>query len=288
MRQAHKSSELAFGPEWSASLRGGSEEELRGWLEFGLACCDAADAIALASFRHEMEITAKPDRTLVTQTDRAIEHLIREQIGQAYPDHGVHGEEFGVETAGASTVWYIDPIDGTHNFVRGVPVFATLLAVERDGEIQMGLISAPAMRERWFATRGGGAWSVGAAGWDGPRRLRVSGVRSVDDAQLLYGSWAEIEESGRAPGFVGLLRSVWRTRGFGDFWSYALVAEGAAEGMVELGPNAYDLAAPQIIVEEAGGRLTDLEGQRRIDREEVLVSNGWLHDALLARLRASA
>ena len=221
----------------------------------------------------------------MTQADRAIERVIRERIAERFPGHGIVGEEYGILAGEASVRWYIDPIDGTHNFIRGVPLFGTLLAVERDGVRQVGVMSAPAIRERWYAARGVGAWAVGAAGNTGPRRIRVSAVTEVADAQLLYGSWASIERSGRAPGFRGLLQEVWRERGFGDFWGYALVAEGAAEGMIEIGVNPWDLAAPEVIVEEAGGRLTDLSGERRIDRLEVFASNGVLHDELLARLR---
>ncbi len=198
------------------------------------------------------------------------------------------GEEYGTEGASAPVRWYIDPIDGTHNFVRGVPLFGLLLAVEADGERQAAVLSAPALRERWYASRGAGAWGIGAAGSEGPRRLRVSQVESIADSQILYGSGTSIERSGRAPGFRNLLGSVWRERGFGDFWGYALVAEGAAEGMIEIGVNPWDLAAPEVLVEEAGGRLTDLAGERRIDRLEVLASNGRLHDELLARLGGTA
>ena len=141
-----------------------------------------------------------------------------------------------------------------------MPLFGLLLAVEADGVRQVGVLSAPALRERWYAKRGGGAWSVGAAGTEGPRQIRVSGITSLDDSQMLHGSFRSIEDSARAPGFRELLGSVWRERGFGDFWGYALVAEGAAEGMIEIGVNPWDLAAPEVLVEEAGGLLTDLDG----------------------------
>ena len=264
-------------------MRLGDESELQRWLELGLGWCDEADAEAMLHFRRDLEISTKPDRSLVTQADKAIEQRLRERILAAYPDHGLVGEEFGTESAGASVRWYIDPIDGTHNFVRGVPLFGTLLAVERDGVRQVGIMSAPAMRERWFARRGGGAWAKGS--FDAiPRRIRASAVSQIEDAQLLYGSGASIERSGRAPGFRGLLHEVWRERGFGDFWGYALVAEGAAEAMVEIGVNPWDLAAPEVVVDEAGGLLTDLDGQPRIDHLEVLATNGILHPEMLARL----
>jgi histidinol-phosphatase len=262
-------------------------DERRAWVDLGLAIADGADAIALRHFRRDLEISTKPDRTLVTQADTAIERMVRERILGAYPDHGLVGEEYGVEAAEARVRWYIDPIDGTHNFVRGVPLFGMLLGVEEDGDLQAGVISAPALGERWYAWRGGGAWAMRAASSDGPRRLRVSSVERLEDAQLLYGSARDIRSSGRVPGFDALLEDVWRERGFGDFWGYALVAEGAAEGMVEVELSTWDAAAPAIVVEEAGGRWSDLDGARRIDSRTFLVTNGVLHDELLARLRGA-
>jgi len=259
-------------------------DERRGWVDLGLAIADEADAIALRHFRRDLEISTKPDRTLVTQADTAIERMIRERIATAHPGHGLVGEEYGTQADEAAVRWYIDPIDGTHNFVRGVPLFGMLLGVEEDGELQAGVISAPALGERWYAWRGGGAWAVRATPGEGPRRLRVSSVSTVGDAQVLYGSARDIRASGRAPGFERLLDAVWRERGFGDFWGYALVAEGAAEGMVEVDLSPWDAAAPAIVVEEAGGRWSDLDGQRRIDTRTFLVSNGVLHEELLRRL----
>jgi histidinol-phosphatase len=216
-----------FGEAWSASLARAPEDELEAWLKLAHEACDEADAIAASTFRRDLEISTKPDRTLVTQADTAIERAIRARISAAYPDHGLVGEEYGVEAGSAATRWYIDPIDGTHNFVRGVPLFGTLLAVERDGELQAAVLSAPALRERWWARRGGGAWARGGAGDEVPRRIRVSRVATIEDAQVLYGSGREVAASGRAPGFDALLDAAWRERGFGDFWGYALLAEGA-------------------------------------------------------------
>jgi len=265
-----------------------TEAELDAWLAFALACCDEADAVALAQFRRDLLIETKPDRTFVTEADQAIERGIRGRIAAAYPDHGLVGEEFGAEMGRGSVTWYIDPIDGTHNFMRGVPLFGTLLAVEAEGELQLGVMSAPALGGRWYARRGGGAWAVTAFGADAgmPRPIHVSRVAALSDAHLLYGSAQEIADSGAAPGFPALIGDVWRDRGFGDFWGYALVAEGAGEAMIEVGPKSWDLAAPLVIVEEAGGRLTDLEGRRAIDSGTALASNGVLHDRLLERLRA--
>jgi histidinol-phosphatase len=275
------------GAAWSTARRLGSEQELRTWLELALACADTADRMALATFRRDVRVETKPDRSLVTETDRAIEERIRAAVRERHPDHGLIGEEYGEDMPDASVRWYIDPIDGTHNFVRGIPLFGLLLAVERDGELQVGVMSAPALRERWFAWRGGGAWASGSAGMGHgeTRGLAVSGVSRIEDSQVLYGSPGDIEESGLAPGLPRLIRRAWRDRGFGDFWGYALVAEGAAEAMIEVGVHPWDLAAPQVIVEEAGGRLTDLRGRRTIEGLSVLASNGSLHDQLLAVLQ---
>jgi histidinol-phosphatase len=273
-----------YGVDWSASLARAPEAELEAWLALAHAACDEADAIARSTFRRDLEISTKPDRTLVTQADTAIERAIRARILAAHPDHGLVGEEYGVEAGGAPTRWYIDPIDGTHNFVRGVPLFGTLLAVERDGELQAAVLSAPALHERWWARRGGGAWARGSDD-DAPRRIRVSRVAEIGDAQVLYGSAPEIAASGRAPGFLALLGAAWRERGFGDFWGYALLAEGAAEAMVEVGLSSWDAAAPTVLVEEAGGRVTDFDGRRAIDAGTFVATNGRLHDEVLARLR---
>jgi histidinol-phosphatase len=273
-----------FGPGWSAGLRRGTDAELRGWLGVAMAACDEADVLAREHFRRDLTIEAKPDRTFVTQADTAIERMIRTRLLDAFPDHGLVGEEYGTEAGDASVRWYIDPIDGTHNYIRGVPLFATLLAVERDGELQAAVISAPALDERWWAWRAGGAWARNRG--SSPRRISVSRVGTVDDAQVLYASGHDLADSGRAPGFEALIRSAWRDRGFGDFWGYTLLAEGAAEVMVEIGLNTWDAAAPMLLVEEAGGRATDFEGRRALDSGSFLATNGHLHDEVLARLLA--
>ena len=275
---------VPFGPEWSASLRMGTDAELRGWVEAALAWCDETDAIALGSFRRDIRMERKPDRSFVTEADTAVERRIRERIASAFPGHGVVGEEYGDDAGGASVRWYVDPIDGTHNYLRGVPVFATLLAVERDGELQAAVISAPAMRGRWYAWRGGGSWASGAPGAEAPRRISVSAIGDLTEAQLLYASPTDLRSSGLAPGFDALIESAWRERGFGDFWGYTLLAEGAAEAMVETGLNAWDAAAPMLLVEEAGGRATDFEGRRRFDSGTFLATNGRLHETILAAL----
>lgn len=277
-------SSAGFGPEWSAGFRHGTDAELRGWVDAARSWCDATDTIALQHYRRDLDIRRKPDQTFVTVADTAIERLLRERIADAFPDHGVIGEELGVEAADATVRWFVDPIDGTHNYLRGVPIFGTLIAVERDGELQAAVISAPALGERWHAWRGGGAWATTPGRSDDTRRIRTSQIGTLAEAQVLYTSRALMAESGRAPGFDALLRAAWRDRGFGDFWSYMLVADGAAEAMVEVGLAAWDAAAPFLLVEEAGGRVTDFDGRRSFEGGTILATNGILHDHVLATL----
>ena len=277
-----------FGPEWSASLRRGDEAELDGWLQFALELCDTADAVALGAFRRDLVIETKPDRTFVTQADRGIEQEIRTRIADAFPDHGIVGEEFGTSDPDASVRWYLDPIDGTHNFMRGVPLFGTLIGIERDGELQVGVVSAPALGSRWYARRGGGAWAVDR----GPSAARGSPAGSPfrrsqrsRTCSCCTAPRRDVATSGKAPGFDALIADAWRDRGFGDFWGYTLVAEGAAEAMVEADLSSWDMAAPFVVVEEAGGRMTDLSGRRTIHERSALATNGILHEEVLARLR---
>lgn len=273
----------AFGPAWSATLRRADERDLSAWLAFALACADAADAVALRFFREAVEVRMKADRSFVTEADTAIERLIRERIADAYPNHGVVGEEEGDDGADGGVRWFLDPIDGTHNFMRGIPLFGILLALEVEGELQLGVVSAPALGSRWYAARGSGAWAVHRFGPEQPhaRRVTVSSVDRLEAAQLLYRSQADIEAAGKASGFRALVGRVWRDRGFGDFWGYALVAEGAAEAMIEADLSPWDLAAPTILVEEAGGRITDFGGRRTIHGRTAVASNGLLHEELL-------
>ena len=274
---------IDFGPAWSASLRRGPEAELRGWVDAALTWCVETDAIAMKHFRKAVP-ERKPDRTFVTVADTAVEERLRERITAAFPRHGIVGEELGEANAGAATRWYIDPIDGTHNYMRGVPIFGTLLAVERDGELQAAVISAPALRQRWGAWRGGGAWAFSTIGGASPRRISVSRVDDLANGHVLYTDYARTEASGRVPGIRALLAGAWRERGFGDFWSYTLVAEGAAEAMVEVDLSPWDAAAPFLLVEEAGGRATDLAGERTIRGGTFVATNGLLHDRVLSIL----
>jgi histidinol-phosphatase len=256
-----------------------TQADLNRWRETALALCDEADRIAMAGFRRDIEVETKADRSYVTAADLSIERLVRERLRAAYPDCGLVGEEEGPDDAGAAVCWYVDPIDATANFVRGIPIFATLLAVAVEGELQLGVVSAPAMRERWVAWRGGGAWR-------GDQRITVSRVSRIEDSHLVYGS--ERLRGGQLPGLEATLAAAWRDRGFGDFWGYMLVAEGAAEAMIEVGAHAWDWAAPSVIVEEAGGRFTTAAGERRIDGASAVASNGLIHDDLLRSLRGAS
>ena len=241
----------------------------------------------MRAFGREQEIAKKPDGSFVTATDRAIEELVRAQIADRFPAHGAHGEEFGLENEAADVRWYIDPIDGTHNYMRGIPLFGFLLAVERDGELQAGVMSAPALGQRWYAARGMGAWTVSQGSPTVPTRLQVSGIDRVADAQILFRSVNDMHDSRVAAGYDRLIRQVWRERGFGDFWGYALVAAGAAEAMMEQKLGPWDLAAPWVIVEEAGGAVTDFEGRRSMAAGEGLASNGVIHSTVLDQLRGA-
>src|SRR4051794_31603661 len=226
----------------------------------------------------DLVVDTKPDLTPVSDADRAVETALRQRLATDRPGDAVIGEEYGV-TGAADREWIVDPIDGTKNFVRGMPVWATLLALRVDDAVAVGVVSAPALGRRWWAARGSGAWtSYGGR----ERHLTVSKVRSLDDAFLSYASlsgWRELQGS-----LLDLTSRVWRTRAFGDFWSHMLVAEGAVDISCEPEVTLWDLAALQPIVEEAGGRFTDLSGVDGADGGSVVCTNGRLHDDVLAAL----
>jgi histidinol-phosphatase len=247
-------------------------------LSFALGLADLADAITTERFQaDDLVVETKPDLSPVTEADRAVEQALRKRIGEERPGHRVVGEEFGADDPGGPR-WILDPIDGTKNYLRGLPVWATLIALEREGRVEVGVVSAPALARRWWATRGQGAFVNG-------RRIRVSKVADLSDAVLSYASLTSWERHGLGGQFLTLARSCWRTRGFGDFWSHMLVAEGAADLAVEPEVELWDLAAPQVIVEEAGGRFTDLGGTPTPAGGSVVSTNGLLHDRVLATLR---
>lgn len=250
-------------------------------LRFAHDVLDETDAIALRHVAGRLTVTAKPDRTLVTQADTEIERTLRDRIASAYPTHTVLGEEMGVADDGGDGRWIIDPIDATHNVVRGIEVFATLLAFERDGELLVGVVSAPGMHRRWWATRGSGAM-LRADGME--RSIHVSSVDAVAGAQIVFSTLRGLGDAGLLPGLERLTASAWRDRGFGDFWGHMLVAQGSAEAMIEYGVSPWDMAAPHLIVAEAGGRMTDLEGRPTWSGPQVLSTNGVLHNAILETL----
>lgn len=246
-------------------------------LRLALELADAADAITVPRFRApDLVVEAKADLTPVSAADRAVEEELRAVLGRFRPGDGVLGEEYGA-APGAGRRWVIDPIDGTANYVRGIPVWATLIALQAEGRVAVGVVSAPLLGRRWWADRGEGAWGNG-------ERLHVSVVSRLADAQLSYGSLVTFEECGLGPQGEALGRLCRRTRGFGDFWSYMLVAEGAVDLTVDPIASLWDLAAPQVIVEEAGGRFTDFAGAPRADGGRAVASNGLLHDEALAVL----
>ncbi|MGD8486514.1 MAG: inositol monophosphatase family protein [Chloroflexota bacterium] len=262
--------------------------EIGAAVEVALAACDEADAISLASFRRAIAFETKPDASFVTEADTAVERAIRERIGARFPEHGLVGEEYGVAPSESGRRWIIDPIDGTHNYMRGVPVYATLIALEIEGRLAVGAVSAPALHRRWFSWQDGGAWAVDTVpgGWDrnSALRLSVSAVERLDEASLVYSSYPSLVGSGWVPGFGSLLGSVWRDRGLGDFYGYMLVAEGAAEIMVEAELKLWDLAAPRAVLQEAGARVTDVLGGEDMPAHGVLATNGRLHQAALEAL----
>ncbi|MFV2063458.1 MAG: inositol monophosphatase family protein [Chloroflexota bacterium] len=278
-----------MGEEMTAALElPDTTTELGAALGLALAACDEADALSLASFRQEIKVETKADDSFVTAADRAVEEAIRLRVAARFPDHGLVGEEYGERPSGSGRRWIIDPIDGTHNYMRGVPIFATLLALEIRGELALGVVSAPALRRRWFSWRGGGAWAVDLVpgGWvrASATRLSVSAISEPGEASIVYSSLASIVQSGLAPGFVDLLAAAWRDRGLGDFYGYVLVAEGAAEAMIEAELKIWDLAAPRAVLEHAGGRCSDLRGGSDMPAKGVLASNGLVHDTMLAAL----
>lgn len=254
-------------------------------LQFALELADLADSIALARFRAaDLTIDTKPDRTFVTDADRAVEDALRARIEEARPNDGFFGEESGSIDAGTRR-WILDPIDGTSNFLRGVPNWATLIALEVDGVVTVGVVSMPAMGARWFAETGGGAWRVdpGVA----PRQITVSGVKDLEHASLSFQSLEQWRLAGYLPALLALEEQVWRDRAYGDAWSYMLLAEGLVDIVAEFDVKAYDLAAHIPIVREAGGRFTDIEGNETAWNGSSLATNGALHDAVIAAVKVA-
>jgi histidinol-phosphatase len=252
-------------------------------LEVAIAAAKAAGEVALKYFRTGLAVELKSDRSPVTRADRECEQRIVEVLRGAFPDYGLVGEEFG-EHAGATsagatgTKWIIDPIDGTKNFIRGIPYFATLIGLEEGGEITAGVIYAPAVDDLLYAQKGQGAF-------DRHGRLQVSRIASLREGMVLFGGIDIFRQHGYWNGFERLVRSSGRQRGFGDYFGHTFVARGQAEAMVELDLKPWDLAAIKIVIEEAGGRFTDFAGTPTIYGGTAIASNGLVHDEILAALR---
>ncbi|GAB2512915.1 inositol monophosphatase family protein [Paramicrobacterium agarici] len=254
-------------------------------LTLALTLADAADAISLARFRAaDLTISTKPDRTHVTDADLAVEEALRGILTVERPEDGILGEEFGTEGS-TRRQWIIDPIDGTANFLRGVPNWATLIALAIDGTPVVGVASAPAFRRRWWAARGSGAWL--AENESEPRRLSVSGVAALDDASLSFQSIGQWRDAGYLDALLDLSGAVWRDRAYGDMWSYGLLAEGLVDVVAEFDVKEYDIAPFAVIVEEAGGRFSAIDGSEGISQRSSLATNGLLHEAVVARIEHS-
>jgi histidinol-phosphatase len=260
------------------SLRPGYDDDLR----LAHVIADQVDSLTMSRFKsQDLRVETKPDLTPVSDADKTAEEIVRGQLSRARPRDAVHGEEMG-DTGHGPRRWVIDPIDGTKNFVRGVPVWATLIGLLDGDQVVVGLVSAPALGRRWWAAQGSGAWtgkSLAAAS-----QLRVSGVDRLENASLSYSSLSGWEERGQLDAFLGLTRRTWRTRAYGDFWSHVLVAEGAVDLSAEPELALHDMAALVPIVTEAGGTFTSIRGVPGPFGGSALVSNGLLHKAALELL----
>jgi histidinol-phosphatase len=259
--------------------------DLQDDLALALRLAEAADAVSLARFQAmDLQVETKPDRTPVTDADRATERAIRGLLAAERPDDAVLGEEYGGDAA-PGRQWILDPIDGTTNFLRGQPVWGTLIALAVDGRPVVGVVSAPVLRRRWWAAEGLGSWA--ASPGEEPRRLAVSAVRRIEDAYISFNALRYWDEAGWTDRLLALVRRSWRDRALGDFWSYMLVAEGALDLAAEHDVKVYDVAALMPIVQEAGGRFTDLDGEDAAPwRSTTLATNGPLHAEALEILHS--
>jgi histidinol-phosphatase len=252
-------------------------------LKLALELADAADSLTMPRFGAvDLRVDTKPDLTPVSDADQSVEGALRETLSQRRPDDLVLGEEYGGTAAFEGRQWVIDPIDGTKNFVRGVPVWATLIALLHNGVPIVGVVSAPALQRRWWAGEGAGAFASVAGGQ--ARQIAVSSVADVAAASLSLSSldgWAKL---GLRDRLIDLTDTVWRVRGFGDFWSYCLVAEGAVDIAAEPEVSLWDLAALDILVREAGGIFSSLDGEAGPHGGSAVATNGWLHDTVLTSL----
>lgn len=262
-----------------------TEPTLADDLALALALAEEADRISLSRFRAvDLVVDTKPDLTPVSEADRAVEQALRAELARQRPADGVLGEEYG-EEGDSRRRWVIDPIDGTKNYVRGVPVWATLIALLVDDDVVLGVASAPALGRRWWASRGAGAHATDPTTAE-PRRLRVSAVAGIADASFSYSDAVGWADRGAGTGLDRLLGDTWRQRAYGDFWSHLMVAEGVVDIAAEPQLETYDMAALIPIVQEAGGRLTAFDGGPAIAGGSAVSTNGVLHDEVLRLLHA--
>ncbi len=251
---------------------------MNGDLRLALGLADEADAITLRHFQSAtLAVRTKIDMSPVSEADEAVERALRERLATDRPDDGIVGEEFGTSGGGARR-WILDPIDATANYVRGIPIYGTLIALVENDRPVVGVISSPALSRRWWASRGEGAFCNG-------RSMHVSRIDAVEEAHIAYASVKDWERHDLGDAFLALMRRCTRARGFGDFWMHMLVAEGAIEIAIEPEVAPWDMAAVQIIVEEAGGRFTDLRGNARFDGGSGVSTNGLLHETVLEAMR---
>lgn len=246
-------------------------------LELALELADIADAISLERFRAlDLHVESKPDRSPVTDADRSVEQALKDLLSAKAPNDALIGEEYG-NSGSASRTWIIDPIDGTANYLRGVPVWATLIALAIDGKPVVSVVSAPAMGRRWWAAPKIGAFTKDIDG--STRELKVSAIAELENASLSYNNLQLWDQAGMLPQLTELSRKIWRTRAYGDFWSYMLLAEGSVDIVAEHDLKIYDIAALVPIVEQAGGEFSALNGPLTAETSSVLATNGKLHQA---------
>lgn len=254
-------------------------------LKLALRIADAADAVSMQRFdAADLDVQTKPDSTHVTEADLATERAIRTLIERERPSDAIFGEEYGV-SGESNRQWIIDPIDGTANYLKGIPMWSTLIALQIDGVPRVGVVSQPAIGRRWWGATSLGAWTNTPAG--GERRLTVSSVDSLADASVSFQSIGQWREADELDALDRLTSSVWRDRGYGDAWPYMLLAEGRLEFVAEFGVKEYDIAPHVPIVLEAGGRFTSYAGDDSISDRSSLATNGVLHDDFLSLLHNS-
>jgi histidinol-phosphatase len=253
-------------------------------LAVALTLAAEADLIAIDRYRaQDLEVQLKPDRSQVTDADTRVERMIRDHLASARPDDAILGEELGGGDPHApGRQWIVDPIDGTSNFVRGVPIWGCLIALVADGVPQLGVVSAPALERRWWGANGHGAWMQ--VHGEAAHSIRVSAVDDLAEATLSYNSLKGWDDAGRSAQLLDLSRAVGRTRAFGDLWSYMLLAEGAIDIAGEFDMKPWDIAALTPIIREAGGMATTAEGDDRLDTGSIIATNGMLHSVVLERV----